>query len=143
MSFEFPNQTVFIQFLIFLATLFVLNRFVFVPFLAVIEARRKKTTKALQESENLHKKTEALTAEWERKIGLYKDHIRQTRDHLRQELLRQQSEEVGKTKELLLVSLKGTRSKIAQESLKSEKALQTEVDGMVSDIFHKFLKREA
>ncbi|MEK7790936.1 MAG: ATP synthase F0 subunit B [Deltaproteobacteria bacterium] len=142
MSFEFPNETVFIQFLIFLATLFVLNRFVFIPFLAIIEERRKKTTKALQEAEYLTKKTGELNAEWGRKIGIYKDHIRQTKEHLRQEFLRRQQEEIEKKKEALLISLKGAREKIQQESTKSETALQGELDTMVSEIFQKLVKPE-
>lgn len=142
MSFEFPNETVFIQFLIFLATLFVLNRFVFIPFLAIIEERRKKTTMALREAEHLAKKTEELVSEWERKVGIYKDHIRQTREHLRQESLKRQAEEIEKTRTALLISLKGAREKIQQESTKSEIALQGELDTMVSEIFQKLVKSE-
>lgn len=140
MSFEFPNETVFIQFLIFLATLLVLNRFVFVPFLAIIEERRKKTTMALREAQHLTKKMEELNAEWQRKMGIYKDHIRQTREHLRQEFLRRQQEEIEKKKESLLISLRGAREKIQQESTKSEMALQGDLDTMVSDIFQKLVK---
>ena len=142
MSFEFPNETVFIQFLIFLATLFVLRYFVFTPFLAIIEERRKKTTKALQEAEHLSKKTDELNAEWGRKMGIYKDHIRQTREHLRQEFLQRQHEEIEKKKEALLISLRGAREKIQQESTKSELALKEELDTMVSEIFHKLVKPE-
>lgn len=141
MSFEFPNQTVFIQFFIFLATLFVLNRFVFIPLLAIIEERRKKTTRAFKEAESLVKKTEELNAEWGRKVGIYKDHIRQTKERLRQELLRRDSEELGKTKEALLISFKGAQEKIQQESKRSETTLQAELKGMVSDIFHKLVTR--
>lgn len=142
MSFEFPNGTVFIQFLIFLATLFVLNRFVFIPYLAIIEERRKKTTKALQEAGHLTRKTEELISEWERKIGIYKDHIRQTKEHLRQESLKQQTEEIEKTKTALLISLKESREKIHQESVRSEAILSGDVDTMVSDIFQKLVKQE-
>lgn len=140
MSFEFPNETVFIQFLIFLATLFVLNRFVFIPFLAIIEERRKKTTMALREAEYLTKKTGELSAEWGRKMGIYKDHIRQTREHLRQEFLRRRHEEIERKKESLLISLRGAREKIQQESTKSEMALQGDLDTVVSDIFQKLVK---
>lgn len=140
MSFEFPNETVFIQFLIFLATLVVLNRLVFIPFLAIIEERRKKTTKALLEAEHLTKKTGELNAEWQRKMGIYKDHIRQTREHLRQEFLRRQHDDIEKKKESLLISLKGAREKIQQESTKSEIALQGDIDTMVSEVFQKLVK---
>lgn len=143
MSFEFPNQTLFVQFLIFLATLFVLNRFVFIPLLAIIEERRKKTTKALKEAEELIKKTEELNVEWGRKIGIYKDHIRQTKERLRQEVLRRDSLEIGKTKEMFLISFKEAKEKIQQELMKSEVAIQSELKEMTADLFYKFLKREA
>lgn len=141
MSFEFPNQTIFVQFLIFLATLFVLNRFIFIPLLAIIEERRKKTTRAFKEAESLVKKTEELNNEWGRKVGIYKDHIRQTKERLRQELLRRDSEELGKTKAVLLISFKEAQEKIQQESKRSETTLQAELKGMVSDIFHKLITR--
>jgi F0F1-type ATP synthase membrane subunit b/b' len=108
--------------------------------LAIIEERRKKTTKALQEAEHLSKKTDELNAEWGRKMGIYKDHIRQTREHLRQEFLQRQREEIEKKKEALLISLRGAREKIQQESTKSELALQEELDTMVSEIFQKLAK---
>ena len=79
------NETVFIQFVIYIATFTFLTLYVFGPYSAAVQARETKTKGSEEIANEYHKKTVELHSEYETKAREVHGHIQEIYKKLKQE----------------------------------------------------------
>lgn len=138
MSLELPNFTLAIQFMLFFGAFLVLNQFIFVPLLKVIEERRKKTIETFKNSEDLSQKAIALSQEYEGKLKDYRGDLKQKVESARQDLLKKQAQILDEKKAELSQGIKRHRAIVQQQIAVAEKELVKDIEEISLDIARKF-----
>lgn len=138
MTLELPNYTIFIQFLLFMGSLFVLTRFVFNPVMAVIEERRKKTTQALEQAQSLTKEATVSLDAYREKMGAHKETLKSTREGVRKELSGRETEKIAELRGAFLETMKETRKSVFEQLKKAEVQLTQDIETLSAEIYTKF-----
>lgn len=135
------DYTLFIQIGLFLLLWFLLSRFVFHPFLRMLETREQKTEGIRSEAQSLAEEAERVKATYEQEIrkaieegNAIKDSIRHGALQARENLLAQAREETSRF-------LQTVRDEIEQAMQEGRQAAVIEAEGIATLMAEKILTR--
>jgi len=136
------NKTVFIQIVIFLIAIYILNKLVFEPFLNLIDRRDKLTRGAMEEAKEFEEKVAHIIEEYDAKLAEARVFAVEERNKIVQEgqsvaegILTQAREE---TTELL----KDAKSKLEADTQEIKNKVKSDVDTIAKDIASTVLGKE-
>lgn len=136
-----PNWTLIPQMLVFWTVLWVLSKFVFKPYGALIELRIKETTGLQKEAEGIQLEATELKNRYEERIGNVRAELRRM---LEKEKKKYQSEVdvvVTKAKMDAGSEIQRIKESIHQESQKVTKELSSQVEQFSEEITNKVIGR--
>ena len=134
-----PNQTVAIQWLLFMVAVFTLHFGIFRPVLRILEERKSRTEGLKQNAAVLEKKSEELAAQLEKKLEEGRSRGLRKKEEHRSFALRVSEDLLKKTKAELDQSIERARKEIEVSSQAARSALQKEVEILGREITSKIL----
>ncbi|HVY55186.1 MAG TPA: ATP synthase F0 subunit B [Thermodesulfobacteriota bacterium] len=137
------NKTVFIQIVIFIAAIFILNTLVFKPFMELIDRRDKLTKGSIKEARELEEKVKQIILEYETKLNEARAQAQEERSKIVREAEAAASGIVAKTREETGALLEEAKKKIESEAEVVKEKLKGDVQLLSKEIASKILGREA
>jgi len=136
------NYTVFIQIIVFLIAIFILNKLVFKPFLNLVDRRDKLTRGAIEEAHELEGKVKSIIEEYDAKIKEAREIATQERNKLIAEGQAVSSEILGKAREETTTLLNEAKMKLEADTKEMKDKLRGDIDGLAAVIASKVLGKE-
>ena len=137
-----PNQTFFIQLVIFLFTFISLNFLVFQPVLRIIAKRRELTQGAEKEAAQLDAKTEGMIESYTHKIQSARNQGLSQKEKFRKEGETQASEILKKAHQEMETALEATRQELLSQSKEAQLALKKYSRDLSQEMAEKLLGRK-
>lgn len=137
------NKTVFIQIILFLAAIFILNSLVFKPFIQLIDRRHKLTRGAIEEAEELERKVKEIIEEYDQKLSEARTVAQEERNKILREAESVSSGIITKAREDANVVLEEAKVRLEAEAKEMKEKLKGDVDLLAKDIASKILGKEA
>jgi F-type H+-transporting ATPase subunit b len=110
-----PNQTIIYMWLIFMASYWVLSRFVFKPTIPIINERYKRTEGLVHETKVLSEKVAKLQAEYATLMEETRQEARQVREEIVQAAETEAKEIIAQTRQASEKTISKAKSEIAGE----------------------------
>jgi len=136
------NYTVFIQIIIFLIAIFILNKLVFKPFLNLVDRRDMLTRGAIEEAHELEDKVKAIIEEYDLKLNEARDLAIEERNKLIIEGQTVATEVIGRAREETGVLLEEAKTKLEAETKEIKEKIKGDIDELATDIASKVLGKE-
>lgn len=136
------NYTVFIQIIIFLAAIFILNKLVFKPFLNLVDRRDKLTRGAIEEAHELEDKVKAIIEEYDAKLNEARDLAIEERNKLILEGQNVAGEILTKAREETGSLLDEAKAKLEADTKEIKDNIKGDIDGLAGDVASKVLGKE-
>jgi F-type H+-transporting ATPase subunit b len=136
------NYTVFIQIVIFLIAIFILNKLVFKPFLNLVDRRDMLTRGAIEEAHELEEKVKAIIEEYDLKLDEARVLAAQERSKLVLEGQKVAGEIIGKAREEAGVFLEEAKVKLEADTKEIKEKIKGDIDELAIDIASKVLGKE-
>jgi F-type H+-transporting ATPase subunit b len=137
------NYTVFIQIVIFLIAIFILNKLVFKPFLNLVDRRDKLTRGAIEEAQELEERVKEIIAEYDVKLNEARALAIEERNKIILEGQAVADNIIGKAREETSVILEDAKTKLEADTQEIREKLKGDVDGLAEDIASRVLGKEA
>jgi F-type H+-transporting ATPase subunit b len=137
------NKTVFIQIVIFIAAIFILNALVFKPFLELIDRRDRLTKGAIKEAKELEEKVREIILEYEAKLNEARAQAQEERSRIVREGEAAASGIIAKTREETASLLDEAKKKLESDTEAIKDRLRGDVQMLSKEIASKVLGREA
>ncbi len=137
------NKTVFIEIVIFIAAIFVLNALVFKPFLELIDRRDKLTKGAIKEAKELEEKVKGIILEYEVKLNEARAQAQEERNKIVREGEAAANGIIAKTREETASLLDEAKKKLESDTEAVKEKLKGDVQMLTREIASKVLGREA
>ncbi len=136
------NYTVFIQIVIFLIAIYILNKLVFKPFLNLVDRRDKLTRGAIDEAHELEEKVKAIIEEYDSKLSEARALAVEERNKLVQEGQSVAQEIIGEARSETSALLHEAKIKLESDTKEIKEKIKGDIDGLASDIASKVLGKE-
>ena len=136
------NKTVFIQIIIFLAAIFILNKLVFKPFLNLIDKRVKLTRGAIEEANELEAKVKQIIEDYDAKLTQARVQAIEERNKIILEGQTVAGGIVSKAREETGVLLEEAKTKLEADTKEIKEKIKGEIDGLAGDIASRVLGKE-
>ena len=136
------NYTVFIQIVIFLIAIFILNKLVFKPFLNLVDRRDMLTRGAIEEAHELEDKVKSIIEEYDQKLSEARVLAIEERNKLVLEGQAVATEILGKAREETGALLEDAKAKLEADTKEIKNNIKGDIDGLASDIASKVLSKE-
>jgi len=137
------NKTVFIQIVIFIAAIFILNALVFKPFLELIDRRDRLTKGAIKEAKELEEKVKEIILEYEAKLNEARAQAQEERSKIVREGEAAAGGIIAKTREETALILDEAKKKLESDTEAIKDKLKGDVQMLSREIASKVLGREA
>ena len=137
------NKTVFIQIVIFIAAIFILNTLVFKPFMELIDRRDKLTKGSIKEARELEEKVKQIILEYEARLNEARAQAQEERNKIVREAETAAAGIVANTREETVALLDDAKKKIESEAEVIKEKLKGDVQLLSNEIASKILGREA
>ncbi len=125
---------------VFLCTLWMLNRLLFVPLQRVLQERQAQTTGALEAASREEEQTGALLEEYELKIKAEKQSGYRRAEEFRSQALRQRQTRIRQARGEAETLLAETRQSMEEELVLARQGLQKEANEIATLISQRFLQ---
>ena len=136
------NYTVFIQIIIFLIAIYILNKLVFKPFLSLVDRRDKLTRGAIDEAHELEERVKEIIEEYEEKLSEARALAIEERNKLVQEGQSVAQEIIGAARSETSELLHEAKTKLESDTKEIKEKIKGDIDGLASDIASKVLGKE-
>lgn len=136
------NRTVFIQIVIFLIAIYILNKLMFKPFLNLMDRRDKLTRGAIEEAKELEEKVVHIIEEYDAKLTEARALAAQERNKIVQEGQSVANDIVNKAREETSALLHEAKQKLESESKEIKSKVKSDVDSIAKDIASTVLGKE-
>lgn len=136
------NYTVFIQIIIFLIAIYILNKFVFKPFINLVDRRDKLTRGAIEEAHELEEKVKAIIEEYDVKLNEARAVAVEERNKLIQEGQNVSQEIIGEARNETGALLDEAKIKLEADTKEIKEKIKNDIDGLAGDIASKILGKE-
>ncbi len=136
------NKTVFIQIVIFIAAIFILNTLVFKPFIELIDRRDKLTKGAIKEAKELEEKVKEIILEYEARLHEARAQAIEERNKIVREGESASLAMITKTREETAALLEDAKKKLEAETEVIKEKLKGDVHLLSREIAAKVLGRE-
>lgn len=137
------NKTVFIQIVIFIIAIFILNTLVFKPFMELIDRRDKLTKGSIKEARELEEKVKQIILEYEARLNEARAQAQEERNKIVREAETAAAGIVAKTREETGALIDDAKRKIEAEAGVIKEKLKGDVQLLSKEIASKILGREA
>ncbi len=137
------NKTVFIQIIIFIVAIFVLNTLVFKPFIQLIDRRHKLTRGAIEEAEELERKVKAIIEEYDAKLSEARAAAQEERNKILREAETVSGQIITKAREETGGLLEEAKTKLEAEAKEMKEKLKGDVELLAKDIASRVMGKEA
>lgn len=138
-----PDNTFFLQLVIFAAVVGVLNWGVFGPVLRLLDLRKRKTVGDSTLADDILARSAKLAAEYTEKIQVTKADAHAIKEELRQQGFASATEIMNEARKISLASLEQARHTIAQEVEVAKKTLTQEANMFAVTIVNKLAPKDA
>ena len=136
------NYTVFIQLVIFLLAIYILNKLVFKPFINLVDRRDKLTRGAIEEAHELEEKVKAIIEEYDLKLSEARSLAIDERNKIIQEGQNVAGEIIGKAREETGVLMDEAKTKLEADTKEIKEKIKGDIDSLAGDIASKVLGKE-
>ncbi len=136
------NYTVFIQIIIFLIAIYILNKLVFKPFLGLVDRRDKLTRGAIEEAHELEEKVKSIIEEYDEKLNEARALAIEERNKLIQEGQNVAQEIIGAARNETSSLLDEAKLKLEADTKEIKDNIKNDIDGLAGDIATKILGKE-
>lgn len=136
------DKTVFIQVIIFIAAIFILNKLVFRPFMDVIDRREKLTEGALQEARELDEKVRNIIEAYEARLAKAREQATEERNNLVRDGEAIANGLTARAREETASLLEDAKSRLKAETEEIKKRIDSDVEVLAKDVASKVLGRE-
>jgi F-type H+-transporting ATPase subunit b len=136
------DGTIFVQFGIFIVLLFILTKFVFRPYLAMLKDRDENIDGARSQAAEMNEKADNDLNSYEDKIMAARKEAASVRSVFREEGEKEASDLLGKARAESDAKVETSRQKIRQSADAARLALRTRADRIAKEITTKLLGRE-
>lgn len=136
------NYTMFIQIVIFLIALYVLNKFVFKPFLELVDRRDKLTRGAIDEAKELEEKVARIIEEYDAKLAEAKAQAAQERNKIVHEGQQVADGIITRSREETSALLHEAKQKLEKDTEEIKNKVKSDVDNIGRDIASRVLGKE-
>lgn len=136
------NKTVFIQIILFLIAIYILNTLVFKPFLKLVDRRDKLTRGAIEEARELEEKVKLIIEEYEVKMAEARVQATEERNKIVLEGETVADGIIIKAREGTTVLLKEAKSKLEADTEEIKIKVRSDVDAIAKDIASAVLGKE-
>jgi len=137
------NKTVFIQIVIFIIAIYILNTLVFKPFMDLIDRRDKLTKGSIKEAKELEEKVKQIILEYEARLNEARALAQEERTKIVREAEAAAAGIVSRTREETGALLDEAKKKIEAEAEVIKEKLKGDVQTLSREIASKILGREA
>jgi F-type H+-transporting ATPase subunit b len=136
------DGTIFVQFGIFIVLLFILTKFVFRPYLAMLKERDENIDGARAQAAEMNEQTTADVNSYEDKIMAARKEAASVRAVFREEGENEASDVLGKARAESDAKVESSRQRIRKSADAARLALRTRADRIAKEITTKLLGRE-
>lgn len=136
------NKTVFIQIVLFLVAIYVLNKLVFKPFLNLTDRRDKLTRGAIEEAKELEEKVAHIIEEYDAKLAEARAQALEERNKIVQEGQSAAEDILSKAREETSELLHEAKHKLEVETEEIKNKVKSDVDDIAQDIASRVLGKE-
>ena len=136
------NYTVFIQIVIFLIAIFILNKLVFKPFINLVDRRDKLTRGAIEEAHELEDKVKTIMEEYDAKLHEAREIAAEERSKLILEGQTVAGEVLSKARQETGALLDEAKAKLEADTKEIKDNIKGDIDGLAGDIATKVLGKE-
>ncbi|MEM7008840.1 MAG: ATP synthase F0 subunit B [Thermodesulfobacteriota bacterium] len=136
------NYTVFIQIIIFLAAIFILNKLVFKPFISLVDRRDKLTRGAIEEAHELEEKVKAIMEDYDAKLSEARSLAIEERNKLIAEGQNVAQEILGEARNETGALLDEAKVKLEAETKEIKEKIKSDIDSLAGEIATKVLGKE-
>ena len=136
------NQTFFVQLAVFAALFFVLSRTYFRPFMALLDARHKKTVEDREAAERLLKQADARFEEYTRRLHEEKQAARKEYEDVLNRAKKEEADMLAKSREEAKKITQDALESIAKQREGLRRQLEVEVESMAHQISEQLLSRK-
>ncbi len=136
------NYTVFIQIVIFLIAIYILNKLIFKPFIGLVDRRDKLTRGAIDEAHELEEKVKEIIEEYDAKLSEARALAIEERNKLVQEGQGVAQEIIGAARSETSELLHEAKNKLESDTKEIKEKIKGDIDGLASDIASKVLGKE-
>ncbi|MFO7563083.1 MAG: ATP synthase F0 subunit B [Enhygromyxa sp.] len=137
------DNTIFLQALLFLFLMVVLNFVLFKPWLEIKERRAARIGGALEDAAELRERASASEADYAARLAKARDEAMTIRSERRREADEQEAEIVGAARRDAAASLDARKQTLAREVEQARAELGERVDSLARDITSQVLGRSA
>jgi F0F1-type ATP synthase membrane subunit b/b' len=136
------NNSVWIQFVLFVVSLFLLQKLVFEAFAEAAFAREEKTQGSQEKTEQTYKKIQELSEKYELEARALSQQIKAQFDQARQESQQKIDTLVSHSRQKANQVVEGTRLRVANELKTAREGAKAEVPELVATLTRKMLSVE-
>ncbi|MFQ5559542.1 MAG: ATP synthase F0 subunit B [Nitrospinota bacterium] len=136
------NGSFLIQLINFLVLIFIMDRLLFKPILAVIDERNRKVSCLKEETQGFIKKAESLETDFKNKLSEVRKESMEAMDSTRKNALKEAGVITGEAKESFEKTVSSARSEIAGEAERASEVLKKDATLIAKQLVSKVLGRE-
>lgn len=136
------NNTLFLQFSVFLVSLYVLNRLIFQPLLQVWDRREELTRGTVEQARQLVDEVDSIIAEYDTKMDEARSEANETRNELRRQGQEEAEKLVSAARSEAQSSIEDHRNKLQTEVETVKAKVKPEVELLARDISSRILGGE-
>ncbi len=136
------NKTVFIQIVLFLIAIYILNKLVFKPFLNLMDRRDKLTRGAIEEAKELEEKVAHIIEEYDAKLVEARSLAVEERNKIVQEGQNVADGILSKAREETSELLQDAKGKLEADTQEIKDKVKSDVDDIARDIASRVLGKE-
>ncbi len=137
------DYTLFVQAIVFIIFVFLINQFLFRPVIKALERRREATTGAQEKALDLQVKAEREAALLEEKLVQARQGAAMERDRIRKAMIEEQRAAIERAKRAIDTDIPAMREKVMGEAERVEENLKEELESFAKQIAERVLGRAA
>ena len=137
------NKTVIIEIIIFVTSIFILNKLIFKPFIELIDRRDKLTKGAIKEAGELEAKVKDIILEYESKLNEARVMAQEERNKIVKEAENAANGIISEAREETAGLVEEAKQKLEAETQVIKEKLKGDVQILAKEIASKILGREA
>lgn len=136
------DATAFVQFALFLVLMFVANRLMFQPYLALRERRKSGIDGARDEAERMTAQANAKLADYEKQVAVARGRANEEGRKVRNEAVAHEREVTDKARATAQAAIDEAQAKMRAEAEAARAQLMPQADAIARQIASKLLGRE-
>ncbi|MER3447491.1 MAG: hypothetical protein C4291_11935 [Candidatus Dadabacteria bacterium] len=136
------DNTLIIQLIIFIATIFILNSLLFKPLLELVEKREKLTTGRIKEAKELREKVDQIAREYRAKLDEIRAEAMEERNKIRREAQAAAEGLIEKAHREAQSLLEEARSKLELEAKGIRERIRPEIEVLAKEMALRILGRK-